>query len=94
MPGNVVAILGTRYQDFAIEEAVLRPLGARLVTGAGQHAEGILAAARGADVILAGSGPRFDAAVLARLSCRGIVRYGVGTDSIDLRAAARAGIWV
>ncbi|MGH3342769.1 MAG: C-terminal binding protein [Carbonactinosporaceae bacterium] len=94
VPGNVVAVLGTRYQDLAIEEAVLRPLGVRLVTGAGQDAEAVVAAAAGADVILAGSGPRFDAAVLTRLSCRGIVRYGVGTDSIDLGAAARAGIWV
>ncbi|MBO0891226.1 MAG: C-terminal binding protein, partial [Acidothermales bacterium] len=29
-----------------------------------------------------------------RLSCRGIVRYGIGTDAIDLAAARRAGIWV
>ena len=94
MPPATVAILGTRYRDLAIEEAILHPLGARLVTGAGRDGTDILAVAGDADVILAGAPPRFDAAVIGRLSCRGIVRYGVGTDSIDLAAAERAGIWV
>jgi D-3-phosphoglycerate dehydrogenase len=44
--------------------------------------------------VLTGPGPRFDEHVIARLSCRGIVRYGVGVESVDLDAAARAGIWV
>ncbi|MQA85281.1 MAG: C-terminal binding protein [Streptosporangiales bacterium] len=94
MSTATVAILGTRYQDLAIEEAILEPLGVRLVAGAGRDGADILAAADGADVILAGAAPRFDAGVIERLSCRGIVRYGVGTDSIDLAAAERAGIWV
>lgn len=89
-----VAILGTRYRDFAIEEAILGPIGVRFVAGAGRDAAEIVDVAKNADVILAGSAPRFDAAVIAELSCRGIVRYGVGTDSVDLPAAERAGVWV
>lgn len=94
MGEHVVAILGTRYRDFSIEEQVLGPLGVSLVSGDGGTADSIVEQAAGAAVILAGSRPRFDAGVLERLSCRGIVRYGVGTDSIDLHAARKQGIAV
>jgi D-3-phosphoglycerate dehydrogenase len=92
--GPVVAILGTRYDDFAIEEEALAPLGARVVSGDGGTPESIHDVAASADVVLAGSRPRFDATVLEGLRCRGIVRYGIGTDSIDLVAAADRGIAV
>jgi len=90
---QTVAILGTRYPDFSLEEAELGP-GVRIVAGAGATADEIVELAARADVILAGSGPRFDAATLARLRCRGIVRSGVGVETIDLEAARGAGIWV
>lgn len=94
MKTSLVAILGTRYRDFAIEEAALAPFGATLVADPGATPEAILAAAADADVVLAGSAPRFTAHVLAGLRCRGIVRYGVGTDSIDLHTAHSRGIAV
>ena len=89
-----IAILGTRYADFSVEEGVLAPLGATIVAGAGATSDEIVALAGDADVILAGSGPRFDAATIARLGCRGIVRNGVGVETVDLDAARAAGIWV
>jgi D-3-phosphoglycerate dehydrogenase len=92
--GPLVAILGTRYRDFTIEEAVLAPLGATLVSDFGGSAEAIIEVAKSADVVLAGSAPKFDDWVLGSLDCVGIVRYGVGTDSIDLDAARRLGIAV
>jgi D-3-phosphoglycerate dehydrogenase len=92
--GPVVAVLGTRYRDLSVEEAVLGPLGVRLVTGEGGSPEEILSVAAGSQVVLAGSRPRFDARVLESLGVRGIVRYGIGTDTIDLAAARRAGIAV
>ena len=94
MPQETVAILGTRYPDFAIEQEVLGPLGVSLVSGDGESAAAIVEVAQDAVVVLAGSRPRFDADVMERLSCRGIVRYGIGTDSIDLAAARRHGIAV
>lgn len=94
MSTRTVAVLGTRYTDLAIEEQVLLPLGATLVLGEGGTAEEILSVARDAEVVLAGSRPRFDAAVLDGLACRGIVRYGIGVDSIDLDAARKRGIAV
>lgn len=94
MSRRVVAILGTRYSDFAIEEAVLADLDVALVDGDGGDDDDVVGTAAGADVILAGSRPRFPDTVLRRLGCRGIVRYGIGTDTIDLAAAQRLGIAV
>ncbi|MGH2774921.1 MAG: C-terminal binding protein [Actinomycetota bacterium] len=89
-----VAILGTRYPDFRIEESILRPHGASLIAGDGGTGDAIAEQAAGAIVVLAGSGPRFDADTIRRLTCLGIVRYGVGVETVDLDAAARAGMWV
>ena len=89
-----VAILGTRYRDFSIEESVFAGREVRLRSGEGASPHGIVAEAGDAEVILAGGSPRFDEAVIERLSCRAIVRYGVGVDSVDLDAASRAGVWV
>jgi D-3-phosphoglycerate dehydrogenase len=92
--GTSVAILGTRYRDFSVEEAVLGHRGVHLVSGAGASRDEVVSEAGAAAVILAGSSPRFDAWVIDRLSCIGIVRYGVGVESVDLEAAARRGMWV
>jgi D-3-phosphoglycerate dehydrogenase / 2-oxoglutarate reductase len=89
-----VAILGTRWADFSIEKQVLSPLAVEIRSGDGSSSDAVAEEAGGADVILAGSSPRFDAPTLKRLTCRGIVRYGVGTETIDLDAAARRGMWV
>jgi D-3-phosphoglycerate dehydrogenase len=93
----VVAILGTLYQDFSIEEETLGPLGVRLVSGDGRSAADIVDVASGAAVVMAGSQPAFTADVVGRLSdagLTGIVRHGIGTDSIDLDAARRHGVAV
>ncbi len=89
-----VAILGTRYRDVSVEEEILAPLGARIVVGSGADHDAIMGTAGDADVILAGSRPRFDARTIDALACTAIVRYGVGVDSIDLDAARRRGLWV
>ena len=92
MSVRTVAVLGTRYADLSIEEAILGPLDVELVLGEGSTTAEILAVAADAEVVLAGSRPRFDAEVLAGLSCLGIVRYGIGVDTIDLDAARARGI--
>ena len=89
-----VAVLGTRYADLAIEEELLGPLDVTLVLGDGGSPAEILEVAGDAEVILCGSRPKFDAEVLAGLSCRGIVRYGIGVDTIDLATARERGIAV
>ncbi|HZD02363.1 MAG TPA: C-terminal binding protein [Actinomycetes bacterium] len=94
MGGPIVAVLGTRYPDLSIEERILHPLGATIRRGDGENARAIVDVASDADVILCGSGPRFDRSTLQGLRCTGIVRYGIGTDSIDLVAARQLGISV
>lgn len=91
---KTVAIIGTRFPDFSIEREILEPLGVRIIDGNGSDRQAIIDQAGSADVILAGAPPKFDAGTLAAISCMGIVRYGVGTESIDLQAAKDLGIWV
>jgi D-3-phosphoglycerate dehydrogenase len=94
MASRIVAVVGTRYRDLSVEEAALAGLGVELRNGPGRDADELVELAGDAEVVLAGAPPRFDAGVLERLRCRGIVRYGVGVDSIDLAAARERGIWV
>ncbi len=88
----VLAVLGTRFLDFDVEQEVLGDVD--IVSGPGADRAAILDVATGADVILAGAAPRFDATTLEQLGCGGIVRLGVGVDSVDLDAARRLGVWV
>lgn len=88
-----VAILGTRYTDFSLEREVLGS-SVEIVSGPGGTRDEILDVASDADVIVAGSRPRFDAEVIDGLSCAAIVRAGIGVDSVDLDAARTARIWV
>jgi D-3-phosphoglycerate dehydrogenase len=88
----VVAVVGVRYADFAVEERILGDV--ELRAGAGASADELVALAGDADVVLAGPAPRFDAGVIERLRGRGIVRYGVGVERVDLDAARRRGLWV
>jgi D-3-phosphoglycerate dehydrogenase len=87
-----VAIVGTRFLDFDVEREVLGDV--ELTSGPGHSAAEILEVATGADVILAGAAPVFDAATLQALGCRAIVRLGVGIDGVDLDTARSLGMWV
>lgn len=90
-----VAVLGARFGPLDIEMEELSPLNAVLREGAGQTATEIVQVAAQSTAILAGSAPLFDRKVLTQLkSCRAIVRYGVGTETIDLPAATDLGIMV
>jgi D-3-phosphoglycerate dehydrogenase len=90
----VVAVLGTRYADLHVEAELFAPHDVDLRRGDGADAAAILDVAGDADIIMCGSRPRFDADVLRALSCRAIVRYGIGVDAIDLEAAREFGITV
>ncbi len=88
-----VAILGLRYPDFSIEEAILA--GIRIVTATGGTADEIVSVAGDVEVIIAGSLPKLTAEVIAALpALRAVVRAGIGVDNIDLDAAREAGLLV
>ena len=89
-----IAILGARWAEAEVEADVLGVPGDEIVIDPGQTTQAIIDVAGDAEVILAGPRPPFDADTLEQLSCRGIVRYGVGYDNIDVAAAYRLGISV
>ena len=88
-----VAVLDTTYPDLHLERDVLERHGIGLHREDGSTAEAVASCGH-ADVIIVGSRARFDAETIGRLSARGIVRAGIGVESVDLDAAASAGIVV
>lgn len=91
---TTVAILGTRYPDFGIEQEVLGG-DTKIVASPGADAREVVETAGQANVVIAGSRPAFPASVIEHLNgCLAIVRSGIGVDTIDLEAAHRAGIVV
>ncbi len=92
---RTVAVLGARFGDLKIEEKLLRPLGVRLIEGAGKEERETIDLCLPAEAILCGSAPRLPAAILRDLPrLKAIVRYGIGVDTIDLDEATRRGIFV
>lgn len=80
----IVAIVDCRHDSFAPEREVLEPAGVELVHG--HHADADVLCVQYAVV---------DGALLDRTPrCRGVVRYGVGYDTVDVEAATARGIWV
>ena len=57
----LVAVLGTRYFDLGIEEEVLARFSPTFVADPAGSPDALLAAAAEADVVLAGSAPKFTA---------------------------------
>jgi len=74
--------------------AQLEPAGALLQVGQWRSEQAVLQAAAQADLVLVQSlRPLLTATVIGQLSrCRGIVRVGIGYDSLDLAAATQTGI--
>lgn len=84
--------------SLALEEQILADnsdLQLELETIPGDDMERVIAAANGADALLASTAEAFTREVLARLpTIKVLSRYGVGLDNVDLDAAAELGIVV
>jgi D-3-phosphoglycerate dehydrogenase len=82
------------YPDVEQQRAVLEAAGADLIWENLRTEEALIAGLAGAEVLLTQYAP-LTARVIASLDrCRGIVRYGVGYDTVDVEAATRHGIYV
>jgi D-3-phosphoglycerate dehydrogenase len=81
-------------RDLSIEEAPLAGVGAVLRPTRAGDEDGLIANLRDADVVLVGAVPITRRVMEGLPRCRGVVRYGVGVDNVDLAAATDLGIVV
>lgn len=81
-------------QDMSREEAPLAEVGAVLRTTRAQDEDELIANLRDADVVLVSAAPITRPVMESLPRCRGVVRYGVGVDNVDLVAATDVGIVV
>lgn len=89
----IVAAIGQTWPDLAIEQAVLAPQGIEIVDARGIAGDDPLWSKLSG--VLLGTAHKLDAAALAALPrCRGVVRYGIGYDNVDVDAASKLGMQV
>jgi len=81
-------------QDLSGEEAPLVEVGAVLRPSQAQDEDGLIANLREADVVLVSAAPITRRVMENLPRCRGVVRYGVGVDNVDVAAATDLGIVV
>lgn len=92
---RLVVAIDDGYASYDQEEALLRTVDARfeLRPCAGSEAAA-REAVRGADLVLVRESPVSREVIAQMDRCKGIVRYGIGVDNIDLGAARARGIAV
>ena len=93
MATHKVAVTDYTFDSLDLETAILEPLGCRIVGQvSGKDKPRLIELVSDADAVITQFAP-VDAAVIdAMRQCRVIVRYGIGVDNVDLRAAAARGI--
>ena len=92
----VVGITEPGYADHSVEAEILKPLGAevRIIRWGGDRAS-LLEQLKGLDIVMVRDIPALDAEAIGAINENGgIVRYGVGVDTVDLEAARKRGIKV
>lgn len=92
----LVGIAEPGYADHSVEAGILAPLGAevRVLKWGGDRSK-LMEMLAGLDIVMVRDIPVLDAEAIGRLKeGGGIVRYGVGVDTIDLEAARQRGIKV
>lgn len=89
----LVIAIGQTFPDLRVEAEELSRIGAVIMDG--RKLDPHDPAWANASGVLLGTAARLDPAAIGRLeSCKGIVRYGVGYDNVDVEAAKARGIVV
>lgn len=89
---SIVAVTDYTFPTLDTEAAILRPLGAEIVTGQCKTVESLISLVHDADVVITQFAPVAAEVIAAMNRARAIVRYGIGVDNIDLDAARERGI--
>jgi len=87
-----VVITDHRFQNVDIQREVLSKIGAELIEGQAKTEDDIIAIAKDAHGILNARSKITAKVIDALTSCKVMVRYGVGVDTIDFAAAFRASL--
>jgi len=94
MSNPVVIAIGQSWNELAIEKEVIDAAGATLIDGRQLAADDPIW--KEAVVILLGTATKLDAARLAAIKeggkLKGVIRYGIGYDNVDAKAATELGI--
>jgi D-3-phosphoglycerate dehydrogenase len=91
---RTVVITDCDHPDVEPERAVFAEAGVDVRLEQCATAEDVIAAARDSDAIIVQYAPVGGEVLDALERCRGVVRYGVGVDTIDVEAASDRGVWV
>ncbi|MCG2661355.1 MAG: C-terminal binding protein [Kiritimatiellae bacterium] len=87
-----VIVTDNLFENLSIEKAILEPLGLEVVDCQCRTPETLIPAAANADFVLTQFAPVNAQVIAAMTRCRVIVRYGIGVDNVDLKAAAAKNI--
>lgn len=92
---RLVVTLDDGYSSYDQELSLFKAEGARFeVRPCAGSESAALEAVRGADIVMVRESPVSRAVIAAMDRCKGIVRYGIGVDNIDLAAARERSIAV
>ena len=89
-----VVITDYYYESIHQEAAVMAEIGAELLDYHCQTEDEVIAAAADCDVLICQFAPITRRVIESLTRCRGIVRYAIGVDNIDVAAAEEHGIYV
>jgi len=97
MSGKTIEQLKAVVTDYAfdnidLEREVLAPLGCRLEALKSGKGQELIDLVKDADAVITQFAPVTAAVIGAMRKCRVIVRYGIGVDNVDLKAAAAKNI--
>lgn len=87
-----VVVTDHTFPDLALERAILEPVGCEVVAGQGRSEHQVRPLVADADYVITQFAPLTGAVIAAMSRAKGIVRYGIGVDNVDLEAAAHRGI--
>ena len=76
------------FNDLLIEKNILEPLGLEVVAHQCRTPDELMPVVKNADFVLTQFAPVNARVIAAMTRCKVIVRYGIGVDNVDLKAAA------
>lgn len=95
MPKFKVVVTDYVFPDLDAERGILSENDAEMIIAQCESADEVISIARDADVILNTYFGPLDAQIFSELKkCKAVVRYGIGTDSIDIDSATQHDIMV